>query len=266
MLGWEFPPFFAGGLGMVCFELTKALKNLNHEITYIMPYGPQNEINSHIKILVADRQIPGVDVKFVRTTISAYLSEKEYVNKIEQLRKTKCSAAQLYGKNLYEEVELFKERILKLAKDIDFDVIHANDWLTYPAAISLTRITNKPVVLHIHNTVFDRYPNGGGDHEQWIEKWGFSNCDKIIAVSNYTRNIVINKYHIDPQKIEVVHNANVSFSATNNFAMQKPAEKVVLFAGRMTVQKGAHYFIEAAKLILQKKKIFILLWQAMVKS
>ena len=187
MLGWEFPPFFAGGLGVVCYELTKALSKFDDlEITYLMPYGSR-DMKSHINLLAAKSLIPKIEIIEIDSFFKAYMSEEEYSKEYKKLvaqDEEYSDPKKLYGANLYAEVERFAKRALEIAKTLDFDVIHAHDWAVYPAGVRISKQFNKPLIVHIHNTVYDRYLKGGG-HEYDIECYGFNNSHRIIAISNY---------------------------------------------------------------------------------
>lgn len=137
----------------------------------------------------------------------------------------------------------------------DFDVIHAHDWLTYLAGIAAKELTGKPLVVHVHATSFDRGTAEQVDSRVYnIEKRGMEEADKVIAVSDFTRNIVINKYGINPDKVVTVHNA-VDFSGRKDMQVERGVnDKVVTFLGRITFQKGPEYFIEAAAKVLKRTK------------
>ena len=161
-----------------------------------------------------------------------------------------------YGTNLMDEVHRYGLAVAAIAKTEEFDLIHAHDWMTYPAALLLKRLTGKPLVVHIHATEFDRSgqnKNGAVSHIEWA---GMTEADVVVAVSYYTKNIVMREYGIPIEKIEVVHNAVSRSEAQQNY--QVPAlcqqEKRVLFMGRVTYQKGPDYFVEAARLVLNKVK------------
>jgi len=266
MLGWEFPPFFAGGVGIVCYELTKALCEFQDiEISYVMPYGPQEKfINDNFKIKSANsksiKENINFSIKNIPSTIYAYDGEDSYNNRIKTLIKTRSligvdkSIKEIYGSNLIEEVFLYANRIVNLCVNDDFDVIHAHDWTTFPAAIMLGEITGKPVIIHTHITELDKTGGSNGNSiVMEIEKEGFLKADKIIAVSNLTKNRIVNDYGIDPSKIIVVHNGGISDSNSSRkeIKIEDKKDKVVLFAGRITMQKGPEYFIRAAAKVLE---------------
>lgn len=157
-----------------------------------------------------------------------------------------------YGANLMEEVSRYAMVAATIANENSFDVIHAHDWLTYPAGIAAKRVSGKPLVIHVHATEFDRSGENVNTITYGIERMGMMEADKIITVSNLTRNIVINKYGIDPSKVVTVHNA-VDFKETAPYEIKRGVdEKIVTFLGRITFQKGPGYFIEAAAKVLKR--------------
>ena len=139
-----------------------------------------------------------------------------------------------------------------IARTLDFDIIHSHDWLTYPAGIHAKQVTGKPLVIHVHATDFDRSRGNVNPTVFNIERDGMLNADHIITVSNLTRDTVIYKYGIDPAKVTTVHNAVTPLDAeTLAIKAPKPKEKVVTFLGRITMQKGPEYFVEAAVKVLK---------------
>jgi len=160
-----------------------------------------------------------------------------------------------YGQNLFQEINNYAVVAEKLAVEIDFDVIHVHDWMTFPAGMAAKHISGKPLVVHIHSTEFDRSGSSVNPAICAIEKDGLEAADKIIAVSHLTRSVVIEKYNINPKKVITVYNAvepvsSVGMKGTREFAN----EKVVSFLGRVTMQKGPEYFVDAANLLLQKMR------------
>ena len=264
MLGWEFPPFFAGGVGMVCYELTREMvKRDDVSITYIMPFGPKNIANEHINILVADNIVADnkISVRKVPSLMHAYMGEEDYERETKKFTRNKDgdielfhdNTLQLYGKDLISEVYNFAEKTKLIAEGEDFDVIHAHDWQTIPAAIEVKKISGKPLVLHVHNTIYDRYLGMGGEKEKEIELEGIRYADKVIAISHFIKNTLIEKYGVNPDKIEVIHNAKIGLGESNDCGVPniKKKNKIVLYAGRVTMQKGPNYFVEAAAKVLE---------------
>lgn len=280
MFGWEFPPHIAGGLGTACYGIVKGLAYNGVQTLFVMPSASGDEDQSAAKIINAsDVPVESVGstvdefldkVKFVRigSNMIPYVDPEEFHEMVESERRlqsenlTKCIGTKFrfsgrYGSNLMEEVAHYAMvggTIAMEHKD-EFDIIHAHDWLTYLAGIAAKELTGKPLVVHVHATSFDRGTEDQIDSRVYdIEKRGMMAADKVIAVSDLTRNIVINKYGIDPEKVVTVHNA-VDFSGRENVKVERGVrDKVVTFLGRITFQKGPEYFIEAAAKVLKRTK------------
>ncbi|MFW5704573.1 MAG: glycosyltransferase family 4 protein [Nanoarchaeota archaeon] len=263
MLGFEFPPFFAGGVGIACYEISKSLAKRNDvEIEYIMPYGPdEKQIHHNFKILSANsKKLKNLTVTPVPTMIAAYDSEESYMKRFLKFLSSKNlfsntdNIKKIYGENLIEEIYMYAQRVAALCKDKDFDVIHAHDWTTIPAALLLKELTGKPVILHVHITELDKTGGQGGHHKVFeIEKEGFNKADILIAVSNFTKNRLVYNYGVDPNKIRIIHNGGISDLSKNLNPEErlKKEDKIVLYAGRVTLQKGVEYFVRAAKKVLE---------------
>ena len=265
MLGWEFPPFFAGGAGMVCYELTKAMAQRDDiNITYVMPFGPE-EVNakSHVRLLIANNLISESQIKIhqINTLFKAYDSVQSYSKRLKEIQELmrqknpsgKGFMKKLYGENLLEEVYRFAEKVKLIGLNEDFDVIHAHDWTTFPAAIALKKATGKPFIAHVHITEFDKSGGLGANPDIYaIEKNGMDEADLIITVSEFMKNNLSQRYFINPNKIKVVHNGRVTMEKPQRktFA-KKNDDKLVLFAGRVTLQKGPEFFLDAAKKVLE---------------
>jgi|FLOH01.1.fsa_nt_gi glycogen synthase len=255
MLGWEFPPIYSGGLGTACYGLTKGLSHHGVNVTFVMPTGPSNLQGEYVKLLVADKLMKNkfIKIKKIESLLIPYLTSKAYEEQIRIERKNDSSGtSKLYGSNLFDEVYRYKKRVELLALTEEFDIIHAHDWMTYQAGVAAKKVSGKPLVLHIHATEFDR--TGGNNLNQYvydIERMGFHNADKIMAVSNYTKGMVVKHYGVSPDKVEVVHNA-VEFKEgpAANYEIKKD-DKIVLFLSRITLQKGPEYFLQAAKKVLE---------------
>lgn len=280
MFGWEFPPHIAGGLGTACYGIVKGLAYNGVQTLFVMPSASGDEDQSAAKIINAsDVPVESFDstvdefldkVKFVRigSNMIPYVDPEEFHEMVESERRlqsenlAKCIGTKFrfsgrYGSNLMEEVAHYAMvggTIAMEHKD-EFDIIHAHDWLTYLAGIAAKELTGKPLVVHVHATSFDRGTEDQIDSRVYdIEKRGMMAADKVIAVSDLTRNIVINKYRIDPEKVVTVHNA-VDFSGRENVKVERGVrDKVVTFLGRITFQKGPEYFIEAAAKVLKRTK------------
>lgn len=279
MFGWEFPPHIAGGLGTACYGIVKGLSHCGVSTMFVMPSASGDEDQSAAQIINAsDVPVQITDtmnvydfldkVQFVHigTNMVPYLDPAEFHTLVEEDRRRQVRDFSVhyghtykfsgkYGSNLMEEVARYAMvggTIAMTHKD-EFDVIHAHDWLTYMAGIAAKRLSGKPLVVHVHATSFDRSSDNNIDTRVYdIEKRGMEAADKVITVSDLTRNIVITKYGIDPSKVVTVHNA-VDFSGRNNVNVERGVkDKVVTFLGRITFQKGPEYFIEAAAKVLKR--------------
>ena len=280
MLGWEFPPFITGGLGTACFGLTKAMDLLGVEIIFVLPKIVEGQYTTHVKLLTplsAEKsssftfgQMKNVRFRTIDSPLQPYSTPDLYRRKIEEILRQKQrmhtgsidSAANLigglnYAGDMFNEVHRYAALAAELAKNEQFDVVHAHDWMTYPAGIVVSAISGKPLVIHVHSTEFDR----SGEHVNQpiydIERQGMEHADKVIAVSYYTRSIIISRYGISGDKVEVVHNGVERDNNDNNNDWPsldsgiKKGEKIVLFLGRITMQKGPEYFLLAAKKVLE---------------
>jgi len=279
MFGWEFPPHISGGLGTACFGLTKGLAQLNEvEVTFVIPKAWGDEDRSNVTLLGADQvpvihqQIQFADAKSkveyyeLQSGLIPYLGTSEFDELKSEISSGEKRLIELtpegkmvfggdYGKNLFQEINYYAVVAEKLAAEIDFDVIHVHDWMCFQAGIAAKRISGKPLVVHIHSTEFDRSGSSVNPAICAIEKEGLEAADKIIAVSHLTRSIVIGKYKINPKKVITVYNAVEPFSSGDTkVSGEYKNEKVVSFLGRITMQKGPEYFVEAANLVLQKMK------------
>lgn len=260
MLGWELPPFFAGGVGMVCYHLTRALCQQGTEVTYVMPFGPRMIRSDYMKILVADNLFPRMrfQLKEVSTFLGAYQTpegyDEHFKSYLSSLSPTERARA-LYGPNVFQEAYLFAQKVRRIALEEDFEVIHAHDHWTFPAAIAAKEATGKPLVVHVHITEFDK--SGGLSVNQRVydmEREGMHKADLVIVVSNMIKQRIINNYGVPEWKIRVIHNAAEPIDANiqHDASKIKETDKIVLFIGRITLQKGPDYFVEAARKVLEK--------------
>lgn len=279
MFGWEFPPHIAGGLGTACYGLTKGLANNDVHVTFVMPKASGDEDQRYAKVLSAsdveapnpkhEQEFLSEKLTFIHidSNLVPYISPEEFeVERQKEVIRTKREVETQdvwkkrytfsggYGANLMEEVARYAIVAGELAAKLkdEFDVIHAHDWLTYYAGIAAKQASGKPLVVHIHATEFDRSGSGINQPVYNMERAGFEAADRIIAVSDLTRNIVINKYGIAPEKVVRVHNA-VNFSVKKQMEVERGVDdKIVTFLGRITYQKGPDYFVEAAAKVLKR--------------
>ena len=360
MLGWEFPPFIAGGLGTACYGLTKALDRLGHHVTFVLPRAVDRSQSSHVQVLspesVSDlppslasainsppdsltaRQIRVaqrikqklLDLQNIReftlegfehTTFRAVpanlrspygkyagLTDTQITELIHKEREhslikeveaevdaeytrlatilnapepaslpsfpaagTPDAPANLgptpgflglgkrggdYGGDLMGDVRRYAELCVELTRGQRYDVIHAHDWMTFPAGIAVARLTNTPLIAHIHSTEFDRSGMHVNQQVYDIERRGMHSAMRVIAVSHWTRNTVLHRYGVSPETVRVVWNGieleGRPGASTSGPSQITPSDKIVLFLGRITMQKGPEYFIAAARRVLEK--------------
>ncbi|HLD97241.1 MAG TPA: glycosyltransferase family 4 protein [Candidatus Nanoarchaeia archaeon] len=248
MFGWEFPPMNTGGLGTACYGLTKGLAQNGVSITLVLPQAPGESEKSGLGFLkIRNANVTNLKIKSVKSAMVAYMSPQDYEQRMLRLKGRKP----IYGSNLFDEVERFASQAAIIAKEEQFDIIHAHDWMTFKAGMAAKRVSGKPLVVHVHATEFDRTGGlGANEHVYNIEKEGMMQADAVIAVSGYTKQKIMENYGIPESKIKVVHNA-VDKDDIPSVEVQKPGVKTVLYLGRITLQKGPDYFIAAAKKALE---------------
>lgn len=279
MLGWEFPPFISGGLGTACYGLTRAMSQAGVEIIFLLPRPVSTRYSAHIKLVAprSDGRLSGsqgfelnnVTFRVIPSALQPYKSPDAYEKSLHWLSQTpkscgreettrrvnihKMDYSENYGADLGQEVQRYADLATVIAMQEKFDIIHAHDWMTYPAGIAVAKVSGKPLVAHVHSTEFDRSGMYVNQMVCDIERQGLHHAKRVIAVSNLTRNIVVKRYGIDGSKVSVVYNAiernGSSFQAQNQYI--RSGEKIVLFLGRITMQKGPEYFLAAAKKVLE---------------
>lgn len=277
MFGWEFPPHISGGLGTASYGLTKGLSSIEEiEVTFVVPKAYGDEDQSAIRLIGAGdisiirKQIDiegfrkKMDFLEVKSGIVPYVDPEDYWRLTEKEVSGEYRFVQVddegkmqfsgkYGTDLLTEIANYAVVSSVIAEETEFDLIHAHDWLAYPAGIAAKEASGKPLVIHVHATDFDRSGGKVNPDVYAIEKRGMDVADRIITVSNLTRNTVIEKYHIDPAKVITVYNAVEPVVEKESSWFRKGMdEKIVTFLGRITMQKGPEYFISAAHRVLQK--------------
>lgn len=277
MFGWEFPPHIAGGLGTACYGLTKGLSHFRDmDVTFIVPkaYGDEEQESMRLiganNVAISEKYInyqnffKRIKLIEVGSFLVPYVGPEEFSKLSEQYAdgskyfiqtqvKGKLKFTGKYGTDLFQEIANYAIVAAVLAMEQEFDVIHAHDWLTYPAGLAAKAVSGKPLVVHVHATDFDRSGGSVNPAVYDIEKKGMEGADKVITVSNLTRDIVISKYGIPPEKVVTIYNAVEPITEDERAIYRKGMnDKVVTFLGRITLQKGPEYFIEAANKVLMK--------------
>ena len=278
-LGWEFPPLVNGGLGIACLGLSKALAK-KVDLRVIVPKADPSVLFDGFQLTglnnVSYREVEQVDRKYSYdsfalverapieldpyTTVEGESGVVQFT-KEGRITFSKTHEADLqlfrnkedlYAGDLALKVIQFSKIAVKVALQQDFDIIHAHDWLTYYAGIAAKRVSGKPLVVHMHATEYDRSGENVNTQVYAIERAGMHAADRVIAVSNLTRNIVINRYGVPADKVVTVHNA-VRFAGGHCKMPERGVDdKIVTFLGRITYQKGPDYFVEAAAKVLKK--------------
>jgi glycosyltransferase involved in cell wall biosynthesis len=268
MYGWEFPPHILGGLGTASYGLLKGMSmQPDMDITFVMPKPFGDEDQSFMQIIgVCNTPVvwKDVDLGHVSGRLSKYMEPQKYYHLRDHIyadfsyRHTNdlgcIEFSGRYPNNLLEEINNYSIVAGVIARAENYDIIHAHDWLTYPAGIHTKMVSGKPLVVHVHATDYDRSRGNVNPDVYNIEKNGMEYADHIITVSNLTRQTVIERYHQDPSKVTTVHNAVEPLSKEIlSFPDKRGVEdKIVTFLGRITMQKGPEYFVEAAAKVLAK--------------
>jgi len=285
MLGWEYPPEITGGLGTACEGLTRALTRAGIDVLFVAPRTSARSESEHLELLGCDQvPIPRRRLRYrprsaspspanesiewlgVPSSLRPYQTARSYHQHLRELAEAKRNWPEPkveayweesgpgsphaflggYGPTLFLEVERYARAVCEIAARRDFDVIHAHDWMTFPAALRVAERTGKPLVCHVHASEFDRRGAHADPRVGAIERLALAHADRVVAVSHYTADLVSRRYEIDPAKIAVVHNA-IDPERTRSSSSRKPVSgPLVLFLGRMTSQKGPAYFLEAA--------------------
>ncbi len=255
MLGWELPPHNSGGLGVACYQLCKALAKKDVDIEFVLPYDAEHGID-FMKVTPAHPQ----GVKSIEQAGGVYDSYKY----------TYDDGSEEYL-NVFDQQAIFESSVGRMARYMDFDVIHAHDWLTFRAGLRAKMVTGKPLIAHVHSIESDRAgrPGGGNPLVREIESLGFMMADRIIAVSQFTKDAITREYDIPADKIDVVHNSldldmveNLDDENVHRYLqeMRSKGYRVVVNIGRLTIQKGLPNLLHAAKAVIERapKTIFLI--------
>ncbi|OHA93771.1 MAG: hypothetical protein A3E02_00680 [Candidatus Zambryskibacteria bacterium RIFCSPHIGHO2_12_FULL_38_34] len=249
MFGWEFPPFNSGGLGVACEGLSKALSSSGIPLTFVLPFKIPISV-PWCKFVFADESSDLMNDIQIRSLFSGYLSHSD------SFPSQKYGLPAFVSGEIIERVRSYALKAGGIAKKNRHSVIHVHDWLTYPAGIAAKEVSGRPLVAHIHATEFDR---SGGDNVNSdiynIELEGFRQADAIVAVSERTKKKVVSKYGIPAEKVKVVYNGiefknNSAIIERNLDCLKQNGNKIVLFVGRITLQKGPDYFVSMAEKVL----------------
>ncbi len=275
MFGWEFPPHITGGLGTACYGIVKALAKKNVNVIFVVPrlFGGEDHKTAYL-INASDVEINERNFNYeeywnnvkyyeIGSSLIPYVGPEDFIKLIseqtsvqtffdEKVFRARYQFSGKYGENLYAEVSRYALIASALAKEHPHDVIHAHDWLTYPAGMTAKKTSGKPLVVHVHATEFDRSGENINQYVYDIERKGMEAADKVVAVSHLTRKYVIERYGINPDKVVTVHNAVEPVDVEHIYQNKGFPEKLVTFLGRITFQKGPDYFVEAAYKVFKK--------------
>lgn len=299
MLGWEFPPFIAGGLGVACYGLTRALDRAGHEVVFILPKPVDSSQSSHVRMLSpksgsghgggavdhAGHPLYGFQHATFHGVTASFSSPypaftgavgtggagvaggvagaagapgsagppEDVTGLAAAIGAGKSQAGMGYGMDLVGDSERYARLVVGLARRERFDVVHAHDWLTYPAGMAISKLTGKPLVVHVHSTEFDRSGTSVNQRVYEIERAGMHAAARVVAVSQFTKSICVRRYGVHPARVDVVYNGiDREKAQPSNGARIESDDKLVLFLGRITMQKGPEYFIAAAKRVLER--------------
>ena len=279
MFGWEFPPNISGGLGTACYGIVKGLSECQDvNITFVIPKSQGNELSAkNLQLISADQVNVGHEtlpvsnwrnVSFlqVQSKLVPYLTPEVFSEQVQELTTEeefsenkplgiRIKFSGKYGPNLFDEINNYTIVAKTIASENHFELIHAHDWLTFPAAIAAKKISGKPLIIHVHSTDFDR--SGGAINPDIfaIEKQGMEEADKIIVVSNRIKHRLTEQYHIPSEKITTIYNGIETAAdqvGDNHYRSHK--KKIVTFLGRITIQKGPEYFVDVARMVIERMK------------
>ena len=248
---WEYPPAKNGGLGVACFGLTRELQHEEVVVTLVLP--KTQEISGNARVLFADT------VRLARMNAHEQTFPGPYhhaTTMVDSIIGYDATGKPLYrSRTILEEAHRFAHQAAMIARMEDYDIIHAHDWTSYLAGVAAKAISGKPLVLHVHATSFDQAAGDNVDPSMFkIEQEGFAAADSIVAVSHFTRDVLVRKHGVDSSKIEVVHNGCdaevVAPQPPTLQALRAQGKKIVLYHGRISVQKGVDYFVRAARRVV----------------
>lgn len=248
--GWEFPPAKNGGLGVACYGLTRELLQKGVEVIFVLP--KTQDITGEARFLFVDQERL-VKIRHTDVSLQPYQQAGSLINVIVGYDKT--GAPIIRSRTIIEEVHRFAHQAALIAREEEFDIIHAHDWTSFLAGVAAKIASGKPLILHVHATSFDQAASENVDPEIFrIERECFAYADKIVTVSEYTKRIVVNKHGVPPEKVEVVHNG----CDTNEpprlpqtlVELKRQGKKIVLYHGRISIQKGVDYFVRAARRVV----------------
>ncbi len=247
--GWDYPPIRNGGLGVACHGLTEELIQAGLDVIFVLPRKQPTSGKSSFRFAVG-----GTGSVCIREIESSLIYPYQAGNSFIQFFQKNGQSIRI-NRSIIEEARRYAVEAARIAGEEVFDIIHAHDWTSYLAGLSAQQVSGKPLVLHVHATAYDQSGGGNTDPDiRAIESEAFDRADSIVAISNYTRTVLITQYSVDPKKVVVVHNGI-------NLCPIKPltpvlaeykaqGKKIVFYNGRITIQKGVDYFVRAARRVV----------------
>ncbi len=248
--GWEFPPEKNGGLGVACYGLTRELLQTGVEVIFVLP--KTQETRGDARFLFADQERR---VKILHTDVSLrpYQQASSTIDVI--VGYDKQGNPIIRSRTIIEEAHRFAHQAAVIAREEKFDVIHAHDWTSYLAGVAAKIASGKPLILHVHATSFDQAAGDNVDPAIYkIERECFALADRVVTVSEYTKNIVVTKHAVPPEKVEVVYNGCDTHEPPRLpqtlTELKQQGKKIVLYHGRISIQKGVDNFVRAARRVV----------------
>ncbi len=248
--GWDFPPSRNGGLGVACYGLTRELVEQGAEVVFVLPRrqdtaGPARFVFAEESRLVKVREVESNLLPYHAAQSRVYFTSGYDTNGKPIVK----------SRTIVEEAHRFAHQASLIALEESFDLIHAHDWTSYLAGVAAKVASGKPLILHVHATSYDQAASNNVDPAIYqIECEGFAAADKIVTVSAWTKDVLVHKHGVDPKKIEVVHNGcdthEPSRLAPTLAGLKSQGKKIILYHGRITIQKGVDYFVKAARRVV----------------
>jgi len=245
MFGWEYPPKHLGGLGVACQGLVRGLLHHGARVTLVLPHGDA-EIEPGLEV-VCPTNAQRKTVR-VQSGLQPYDTPESYLTRRLGAETAKDDMI-LYADDLGAAVHEFTELSVEMTKDTQPNVIHAHDWMTFGAGKKAAAYHHVPFVAQVHATELDRTHFQPNEWIYWQERKGLEAADHIITVSQYTKEMLVKEYGINRDKIDVVHNGASDPPQAPRITDKAEKHPLVLFLGRLTVQKGPFHFLEAARIV-----------------
>lgn len=255
--GWDFPPQTTGGLGIACHGLTTQLVRRGVEVVFVLPRTQPTTGPAHFIFADVEHKIR---VRTVNSPLRPYGDGDMLLDVYDE-----TGTRRLYSRSIIDEAHAYASKAAEIARAEDFDVIHAHDWTAFLAGVAAKIATGKPLVLHVHATAYDQAASDHVDPRLYkIEKESYDQADRIVAISNFTRQMIVERYGVDPKKVDVVHNG-IEVVEPPRYEhvlkeLREQGKQVVLYHGRITIQKGVDYFVRAARKVIDHDKnvVFII--------